>query len=80
MHHIFTRIPTHFYRISLLSKDDAMTLALVPDQEHAHLIASLLTENYKLRQGEKIIVALSPVRPDGRTTTTQLEPEPAIKL
>lgn len=73
MHHIFARIPAHFYRISLLSEDDLMTIALVPDQEHAHMIAKLLTENYGLRQGEKIVVSPSMVRPTDVPRTAALK-------
>lgn len=63
MHRTFARIPAHFFRVSLHSKADNMTLALVPDQEHAHLIAQLLTENYGLRKGESIAVFPTVVRP-----------------
>lgn len=73
MHHVFARIPAHFYRISLVSEEDLMTIALIPDQEHAHLIAKLLTENYGLRQGEKIVVSPSMVRPTDLPTSTPFE-------
>ncbi len=73
MHRTYARIPAHFYRISLHSEVDDMTMALVPNQDHAHLIAKLLTENYKLRQGERIIVAPTIVRPAGALEAAQLE-------
>jgi hypothetical protein len=79
MHQLFARIPAHFYRVSLLSEDDLMTMALVPDQEHAHLIAKLLTENYHLRPGERIIVAPSMVRPDGGMESPQFKPQSNIR-
>lgn len=62
MNRTFARVPNHFYRISLCSDHDSMTMALVPDQEHANLIASLLTEHYGLRRGERIIVTPTVVR------------------
>jgi hypothetical protein len=65
MQQLFARIPALFYRVSLQSEDDLMTMALVPNLEHAHLIAKLLTENYNLRTGERISVTPSMVRPDG---------------
>ncbi|HEU0187035.1 MAG TPA: hypothetical protein VFR06_03985 [Gallionellaceae bacterium] len=73
MHRVYARLPAHFYRISLHTEEDNMTMALVPDQDHAHLIAKLLTENYKLRDGERIIVAPTVVRPAGSLETPQLE-------
>lgn len=63
MHRIYARVPAHFFRISLHTEMDNMTLALVPDQEHAHLIAQLLTENYGLRESEKIVVVPTVIRP-----------------
>lgn len=74
MHQLFARIPAHFYRVSLLTEDDLMTMALVPDQEHAHLIAKLLTENYGLRPGERIVVSPSLVRPDDRMELPLFKP------
>lgn len=73
MQQLFARIPANFYRISLISENDNLTMALVPDLEHAHLIAKLLTENYKLRPGERINVAPSTIRPDGGMETPQLK-------
>lgn len=73
MHHIYARIPAHFYRISLHSEEDTMTMALVPDQDHAHLITKLLNENYHLRLGERIIVAPTMIRPSAELEATQLE-------
>ena len=46
MHRTYIRIPAHFYRISLHTAVDNMTLALVPDENHANLIAGLLNEHY----------------------------------
>lgn len=73
MHRLYARIPAHFYRICLNFEEDHMTMALVPSQEHAHLIAKLLTENYKLRPGERIVVAPSLVRQAGELETTQFK-------
>lgn len=73
MHHVFARIPAHFYRISLQTEKDNMTLALVPEQEHANLIAKLLTEHYGLRKGEHIVVAPSVIRPADATEVTHVE-------
>lgn len=73
MQHIYARIPAHFYRISLHSEADNLTIALVPDQDHAQLISKLLTENYNLRVGERIIVAPTTVRQSGGLEATQLE-------
>lgn len=73
MHRIYARIPAHFYRISLHCEEDSMTMALVPDQDHAHLIAKLLSAHYGLRLGERIIVAPTMIRPSGALEATQLE-------
>ena len=73
MHNIYARIPAHFYRISLHSAEDTMTMALVPDQDHAQLISKLLAENYRLRLGERIIVAPTTVRPSAVLKATQLD-------
>jgi len=73
MHRTYTRIPTHFFRISLRSGIDQMTLALVPDQEHAHLIAHLLTKNYGLRKGENIVVHPTVIRPVDSNESTGVE-------
>lgn len=73
MHRTYTRIPAHFFRISLHSGVDQMTLALVPDQEHAHLIARLLTKNYGLRKGENIIVHPTIIRPVDSNESAGLE-------
>ncbi|HCI12396.1 MAG: hypothetical protein A2063_01735 [Gallionellales bacterium GWA2_60_142] len=63
MHRTYARIPAHFYRINLHTDTDNMTMALVPDQNHAHLIAQLLSENYGLRKGERIMVVPTVIRP-----------------
>lgn len=63
MKHPFARIPAHFYRVSLHSDTDNMTIALVPDQHHAVLIEKLLTEHYGLRKNERIVVSATVIRP-----------------
>ena len=63
MSRTFKRLQTQFYRISLQTEKDRLTLALVPDLEHAQLIERLLRENYGLRPGEKIILAPTILRP-----------------
>lgn len=63
MHRTYARIPANFYRISLNTETDNMTMALVPDQNHANLIAQLLNENYGLRKGERILVTPTVIRP-----------------
>lgn len=67
MHRTFARIPAHFFRISLHTETDNMTLALVPNEEHANLIAHILTGNYVLRKGERIQVSPTTVRPVAST-------------
>ena len=73
MHHTYARVPAHFFRISLHTENDNMTLALVPDQEHANLIARFLKENYGLRQGESILVAPTVIRPVEGPDVTHVE-------
>lgn len=73
MNHPFARIPAHFYRVSLHSGTDNMTMALVPDQNHAHLIAKLLTEHYGLRKDERIIVSTTVIRPSTDAESTHIE-------
>lgn len=73
MHRIYARVPAHFFRISLHTETDNMTLALVPDQEHAHLIAQLLTDNYGLRESEKIVVRPTVIRPVKSDESTDVE-------
>lgn len=63
MNRTYARIPAQFYRISLHTEIDNMTIALVPEQSHADLIARLLIENYGLREGETITVSPTMVRP-----------------
>jgi hypothetical protein len=63
MKHTFKRIPSPFFRISLQSDTDVMTLALVPDMDQAHLIGRMLTDHYGLRKGEKIVILPSVFRP-----------------
>lgn len=63
MHRTYARIPANFYRISLHTETDNMTMALVPDQNHANLIAQLLNESYGLRAGERILVTPTVIRP-----------------
>jgi hypothetical protein len=62
MHRTYVRIPAHFYRISLHNAADSMTVALVPDENNANLIAHLLTEHYGLRKGERIEVTSTVIR------------------
>ncbi len=62
MHHTYIRLPAHFFRVSLHTEADNMTLALVPDQNHANLIAHLLNEHYGVRKGETIAVAPTMIR------------------
>ncbi len=73
MHRTYARVPAHFYRISLHTDTDNMTMALVPDQDHANLIAHLLNENYGLRAGERIMVSPTVIRPvDGHESHVEL--------
>jgi hypothetical protein len=62
MHRTYIRIPAHFFRISLHNPIDTMTMALVPDENNANLIASLLTEHYGLRKDERITVTTTVIR------------------
>ncbi len=62
MHRTYIRIPAHFYRVSLQTTVDSMTLALVPDENHANLIARLLNEHYGVRKGETIMVTPTVIR------------------
>jgi hypothetical protein len=73
MRHTYARIPAHFFRISLHTEKDNMTLALVPDQNHASLIAELLNKNYGLRKGERILVAPAVIRPIDGPDVTHVE-------
>ncbi len=73
MHRTYVRIPAHFFRITLHNESpDSMTLALVPDEDNAHLIARLLTENYGLRKNERIEVTRTVVRHADNETTTDI--------
>ena len=62
MHRTYIRLPAHFFRVSLHTEVDNMTLALVPDQNHANLIARLLNEHYGVRKGETITVTPTVIR------------------
>lgn len=62
MHRTYIRLPANFYRVSLHTEIDNMTMALVPDQNHAHLIAHLLIEHYGIRKGETIVVTPTVIR------------------
>lgn len=73
MHRTYARIPATFFRISLHTEKDNMTMALVPDQEHAQLIAHLLSENYGLRKGERILVAPTVIRPVDSQESTHVD-------
>ncbi|MDH2916541.1 MAG: hypothetical protein PXX77_06640 [Gallionella sp.] len=64
MHRTYIRIPAHFFRISLHTESDNMTLALVPDQVNANLIARLLKKHYGVRKGESILVTPTVIRHD----------------
>lgn len=64
----YIRIPAHFYRVSLHSAVDSMTMALVPDENHANLIARLLNEHYGVRKGETIMVTPTVIRHEGEHT------------
>jgi hypothetical protein len=73
MNRTYARIPAQFYRISLHTEIDNMTIALVPEQTHADLIARLLIENYGLRKGETITVSPTMVRPVDGPGATHIE-------
>lgn len=62
MHRTYIRLPAHFFRVSLHTEADNMTLALVPNQEDANLIARLLKEHYGVRKGETVMVAPTLIR------------------
>lgn len=69
MHRTYIRIPAHFYRVSLHTAVDSMTMALVPDENHANLIAHLLNEHYGVRKGETIMVTATVVRHENEHAT-----------
>lgn len=69
MHRTYIRIPAHFFRVTLHKGEDSMTLALVPDEDNANLIAHLLTERYGLRKDERIVVTRSVLRHSEDETT-----------
>jgi hypothetical protein len=69
MHRTYIRIPAHFYRVSLHTAVDSMTLALVPDENHANLIAHLLNEHYGVRKGETIMVTSTVIRQEAEGST-----------
>ncbi len=73
MNRTYARIPAQFYRISLHTEIDNMTIALVPEQNHADLIARLLIEHYGLRKGETISVSPTVVRPVDGTEASHIE-------
>lgn len=62
MHRTYLRIPAHFYRVSLHTESDNMTMALVPDQANANLIVRLLNAHYGVRKGETILVTPTVIR------------------
>lgn len=73
MHRTYVRIPAHFFRVTLHNAAmDNMTLALVPDEENANLIAHLLTEHYGLRKDERIVVTPTVIRHSDNETTTDI--------
>ena len=73
MKRIFIRIPSQFFRISLHTEKDILTLALVPDIDQAHLIGHILSKNYGLRSGEKIVVLPTLLRPLQSAGPTSVE-------
>jgi hypothetical protein len=75
MSRTYKRLQTQFYRISLHTVKDRQTLALVPDLEHAKLIERLLRANYGLREGEKIVLAQTILRPVQSADDTGVEME-----
>lgn len=72
MHRTYIRIPVHFFRVSLQTEMDSMTMALVPEQSHANLIAQLLKEHYGLRKGETIVVTPTVIRHADEEVTSDL--------
>ncbi|GAB5605008.1 hypothetical protein [Sideroxyarcus sp. TK5] len=69
MHRTYIRIPAHFYRVSLHNATDTVTMALVPDENNANLIAHLLTEHYGLRKDEHITVSTTVIRHEDERST-----------
>lgn len=69
MHRTYIRIPAHFYRVTLHNPTDSITMALVPDENNATLIAHLLTEHYGLRKGEHITVTTTVIRHEDERST-----------
>jgi len=72
MHRTYIRIPAHFFRVSLHTETDNMTMALVPEQSHANLIAQLLKEHYGLRKGETILITPTVIRHANEEVTSDL--------
>lgn len=72
MHRTYIRIPAHFFRVSLHTETDNMTMALVPEQSHANLIAQLLKEHYGLRKGETILITPTVIRHADEEVTSDL--------
>ncbi|MEW5904304.1 MAG: hypothetical protein AB1722_08190 [Pseudomonadota bacterium] len=72
MHRTFIRVPARFHRVILHTEADSMTMALVPDENHANLIAHLLREHYGLRNGEKIVVVPTVIRHSDEKLTADL--------
>ncbi|MDO8988521.1 MAG: hypothetical protein Q7U91_02695 [Sideroxyarcus sp.] len=62
MYRTYLRVPSNFYRVCLHTASDNMTLALVPDQDNANLIAQLLSAHYGVRKGETIVVTPTVIR------------------
>lgn len=73
MKRTFKRVPSQFFRISLHTERDTLTLALVPDMDQAHLIGRILNEHYSLRDGEKIVVLPTLLRPINPVESTGVE-------
>ncbi|MDD2699780.1 MAG: hypothetical protein PHH36_00950 [Sideroxydans sp.] len=72
MHRTYIRTPAHFYRVSLHTATDNMTLALVPDENNATLIAHLLNEHYGVRKDEHITVSTTVIRHEDERTSGQV--------
>ncbi|MDD5471846.1 MAG: hypothetical protein PHP05_08030 [Sideroxydans sp.] len=72
MHRTFIRIPATFFRVTLHNTVEDMTMALVPDESNANLIAHLLTEHYGLRKDERITVTPTVIRHSDNDVTSDM--------
>jgi len=59
----FHRIPHQFFRLVIESDKGAQTLALFPDELLANEIGGILQHHFKLREGQRINVFPSAIRP-----------------